>query len=58
MTIIKKKMYQQPQVAALLMEPASLIAASDNNGMTIVFDEEPSILPPIGVDGINPTLAQ
>ena len=51
-------MYQQPQVAALLMEPASLIAASDNNGMTIVFDEEPSILPPIGVDGISPTLAQ
>lgn len=48
MTIRKKKMYQHPLVAVLLMEPASLIAASDNNGMTIIFDEEPSILPPIG----------
>ena len=45
---IRKKMYQHPQVAVLLMEPASLIAASDNNDMTIIFDEEPSILPPIG----------
>ena len=48
MTIRKKMMYQHPLVAVLLMEPASLIAASDNNGMTIVFDEEPSILPPTG----------
>jgi len=43
-----KKWYQKPQVTVLFMEPAHLIAASNDGGMNIVFDEEPSILPPIG----------